>query len=171
MHHLHDPAESEIARLNDRLELLEAERAILRTLYAYGHATDRGDAHAWADLFTDDGVCDVQDPASGPVQRSVNGREALTALMRGFARPPRSRHRHLLIEPVVEVDADLTSATATSYFAVLREHEGAPCVWAFGRYLDELVRERDGVWRFRRRTAALDSLDAAQPPLAEGQQA
>jgi hypothetical protein len=157
-----------VEQLLSRLELLEAERAILRRLHAYGHATDRADAEAFADCFTADGVCDVQDPSGGPVARRVVGRAALVALMKGFARPPASRHRHLLIEPVIEVDPTLDTARATSYFAVVREHEGAPCVWAFGRYLDELVRERDGDWRFARRTAALDSVDASQPPLAEG---
>jgi hypothetical protein len=151
-----------------RLELLEAERAILRRLHAYGHATDRGDEEAFADCFTADGICDVQDPDGGPVQRTVSGREALLELMRGFARPPGSRHRHLLIEPVIDLAANLHSAGATSYFVVVREYAGAPHVWAFGRYLDELVREADGDWRFSRRTAALDALDGSQPPLAEG---
>ncbi|HEX3910025.1 MAG TPA: nuclear transport factor 2 family protein [Solirubrobacteraceae bacterium] len=157
-----------VEQLLSRLELLEAERAILRRLHAYGHATDRADAEGFADCFTANGVCDVQDPSGGPVERRVVGRAALVALIEGFARPPASRHRHLLIEPVIDLAPTLDSATATSYFAVLREHEGTPCVWAFGRYLDELVREGDGDWRFARRTAALDSVDASQPPLAEG---
>ena len=158
----------ELQALRDRLELLEAERAVLRTLHAYGHTTDRADAEAWALLFTADGICDVTDPAGGPVAQRVQGREALLTLMRGFARPPRSRHRHLLIEPVIDISPDRVTATATSYFAVLRGRDGAPRVWAFGRYLDELVREADGVWRFRQRTAALDAVDASLPPLAQG---
>jgi hypothetical protein len=159
---------SELGQLSRRLELLEAERGVLRTLHAYGHATDRGDVDAFADCFTVDGVCDVQDPARGSVERSVEGRAALQELMRGFARPPESRHRHLLIEPVINVQSDLAGATAVSYFAVLRERDGVPFLWAFGRYIDELVCETDGVWRLRRRTAALDSVDASMPPLAEG---
>jgi hypothetical protein len=151
-----------------RLELLEAERAILRRLHAYGHATDRGDAEAFADCFTADGICDVQDPDGGPVQRTVSGREALLELMRGFARPPGSRHRHLLVEPVIDLAPDLQSASAISYFVVVREYSDAPRVWAFGRYLDELVSDAEGSWRFTRRTAALDAVDSSQPPLAEG---
>ena len=159
---------SEIEALRRRLDLLEAERGVLRTLHAYGHTTDRADAEGWAGLFTDDGVCDVTDPSGGPVAQRVEGREALLALMGGFAKPPDSRHRHLLIEPVIDINENGTTARAISYFAVLREREGAPTVWAFGRYLDELVRDENGIWRFRRRTAALDSVDASMAPLAQG---
>jgi hypothetical protein len=151
-----------------RLDLLEAERAVLRRLHLYGHATDRADADAFAACFTADGVCEVIDPDAGPVAKRVVGRQQLLALMAGFARPPASRHRHLLIEPLIEVAEDLSSASAVSYFAVLREHDGRPCVWAFGRYLDELIREQDGEWRLRLRVAALDSSDGSQSPLAHG---
>ncbi|HEX4466626.1 MAG TPA: nuclear transport factor 2 family protein [Solirubrobacteraceae bacterium] len=159
---------AELDDIRARLKLLEAERGILRTLHAYGHATDRADAEAFADCFTDDGVCCVQDPAGGPVERTVEGRAALLDLMNGFARPPASRHRHLLIEPVIDIADDLSSATATSYFAVLRERDARPVVWAFGRYLDELVCGDDDRWRLRHRTAALDAVDGSQRPLAEG---
>jgi SnoaL-like protein len=161
-------AMDELEALRVRLELLEAERGVLRTLHAYGHATDRADEESFAGCFTAGGVCDVTDPAGGPVAQRVEGRDALLTLIRGFARPPASRHRHLLIEPVIDIAEDGKTARAVSYFAVLRERDGKPSVWAFGRYLDDLVLEDDGVWRLRRRVAALDSVDASMAPLAHG---
>ena len=41
--------------LATRLKLLEDERAILRTLYRYGHGVDAGEEEAWVDCFTEDG--------------------------------------------------------------------------------------------------------------------
>ena len=46
--------------IESRLALLEAESAILKNLYRYGHAIDYGDEEAWVDCFTEDGVFDVR---------------------------------------------------------------------------------------------------------------
>src|SRR5262249_35391909 len=46
--------------VEDRLDALEAERAILDTLYRYGHTIDYGDEAGWVDCFTTDAVYDVR---------------------------------------------------------------------------------------------------------------
>jgi hypothetical protein len=156
--------EEELAR---RLALLEDERAILRTMHAYPHAIDYGRESAWVDCFTEDGVFDVRDK-TGTTARVVAGRDELVAFAAGFSRPPDRWHKHLLIEPLIEVDGD--TARASAYFAVLVEHEDAPVPWVFGRYRDTLVRGSDGGWRFRERISEVESVRPGMPPLAFSRQ-
>jgi hypothetical protein len=69
-----------------------------------------------------------------------------------------------VIEPLIEVGGDV--ASATSYFAVLRDEESRPALWVFGRYRDTLVRCGDGRWRFSLRIAEVESVDTRYPSLA-----
>ena len=69
-----------------------------------------------------------------------------------------------MIEPLVDVAGDV--ATATSYFAVLRDEGSQPILWVFGRYLDTLVRCPDGRWRFSLRIAEVESADTRYRSLA-----
>jgi len=48
--------EERVAELEARLNLLEAERGILQTLYRYGHVVDYGPVDQRLDCFTEDGV-------------------------------------------------------------------------------------------------------------------
>src|SRR5581483_10804353 len=98
-----------------RLALLEDERQILRLLHTYPPAIDYGGDEAWADCFTDDGVFDSRDRIGGN-GRVLRGRAELLDFARRFSRPPARWHKHLIVEPLVDVDGD--TAHATSYFAV-----------------------------------------------------
>jgi ketosteroid isomerase-like protein len=140
----------------ERLERLEAEGAILRTLYAYGHAIDYGDEEAWVDCFTEDGVFDVRTPRPERFNSRLEGRDELRRFVASHSRAPERWHKHLVIEPVVQVDGE--TATCESYFGVLVDHEGMPFLSTFGRYLDRLARGADGRWRFRERLAEVESL-------------
>lgn len=150
--------------IDARLRLLEDERAILRTLHAYGHAVDAADRDAYLDLWTQDAAFDARGRQPGDVSRVVRGVEARTDFIEHFSRPPIGWHKHLLIEPLVDVDGD--TARVVSYFAVLREEEDRPIVWVFGRYRDTLVRCSDGTWRFAERIAEVESADARYGSLA-----
>ena len=108
-------------QLRVRVQLLEDQRAILGVLNAYGHAIDYGDEERYLDLWTDDGAFDARGRVSGDVARVVRGREALADFAAHFSRPPERWHKHLVIEPLIEVEGD--TAGATSYFAVLRDEE------------------------------------------------
>lgn len=152
------------AALRTRLALLEDERAILRTLHAYGHAIDVADEEAYLDLWVDDASFDSRGRNPSDVTRVVRGREALADFVRHFSRPPGGWHKHLVIEPLIDVAGDV--ATVSSYFAVLREEEDAPFVWVFGRYRDRLVRCPDGRWRFAHRVAEVESIDPRYGSLA-----
>ena len=110
--------------VTERLERLEAEGAILRTLYAYGHAIDYGDEEAWVDCFTEDGVFDVRTPRPERFNARLAGRDELRRFVANHSRAPERWHKHLVIEPVVHVDRE--TATCESYFGVLVDHEGMP---------------------------------------------
>jgi SnoaL-like domain len=156
-------ATATIEALEQRLALLEDERAILRNLHAYPPAIDHGGDEAWADCFTEDGIFDSRGRDDGTT-RVLRGREALIDFARHFARPPARHSKHLILEPLIHVDGD--SAQATSYFAVLVDFEDRPCVWVFGRYTDTLARCADGKWRFSKRIAQVESADQRVPLLA-----
>src|SRR5947209_2354350 len=102
-----------IEALEQRLARLEDERAILRNLHAYPPAIDHGGDEAWADCFTEDGIFDSRS-GDGGTTRVLQGREALTDFASRFARPPERHSKHLILEPLIEVDGD--TAHSTSYF-------------------------------------------------------
>ena len=150
-----------MAQLEERLAALEAERAILRTLYAYGHSIDAGDEARWVDCFTADGVF-----AAWVTSRTIRG-SASPAAPSSRRSSPSTRaadpaHKHLVIEPLIDVDG--SNATCISYFAVLMHHDDAPLLRVFGRYHDQLAAEEDGRWRFRaaRRRDPVDAPGAAR---------
>lgn len=59
------------------------------------------------------------------------------------------RTKHLVNNPIIEVNEADNSATARSYYTVYQAADGFPLqLVASGRYHDELERV-DGVWRFR----------------------
>lgn len=153
-----------LAALEQRLAAVEAERGVLATLYAYGHAIDAGDEERWLDCFTEDGRFSASGQNRAKMGFDVQGREQLADFISRHTRRPEQFHQHLVIEPVIEVDGD--RARSTSYFLVLMRWERLPRIRAFGRYEDELVRGADGRWRFRHRHANIDGADATLPRIA-----
>ena len=154
----------DLAAIRARLRVLEDERAILRTLHAYGHSVDRADAEEYLELWTEDAAFDSRGRSPGDVNRVVRGVEARTDFIEHFSRPPVGWHQHQIVEPLIEVDGD--TAQVRSYFCVLREEEEMPAVWVFGRYRDTLVRCSDGAWRFSERIAEVESIDRRYGSLA-----
>lgn len=125
-----------------RLEVLEAERDILRTMYRYAHCIDYGLEKEWVDLFVEDAV----------YQRATQrhqGRAELSAFIAAHTRPPAKYNKHLLIEPIITLRGD--EATVVSYYARIDDGESGPFVFSFGRYHDRLVKCEDGKWRFKER--------------------
>jgi hypothetical protein len=160
-----------LAGLADRLAGLEAERAVLDTLYRYGHSIDYGDREAWLDCFTDDGVFELTYPQGVPAGASSRpggeatatgtryaGTAALTRFINDHSSAPAAWHKHFLVEPRVVLAVDRATATVTSYFARLDDRAGQRVIMAFGRYRDDLAIGDDGRWRFRHRLAEIESL-------------
>jgi len=149
-----------LAEVLSRLESLEAEREIVRTIYQFGHSIDYGLEADWLDCFLPDGELDViygeRPPnrvalgtrhARGVVHR---GREQLAAWIAGHTRPPARIHKHLYVEPRITVSGG--SATSVTYMTRVDLLDGRPEVYAFGRYHDQWRRCDDGRWRIKHRT-------------------
>jgi hypothetical protein len=144
-----------------RLQVLEAERGVLATLYRYGHALDYGAEADWVDCFAPTAHYEVREPGAGRV-RSYDGRDELAAFAAAHTRAPGRIHKHVVVDPVIAVDGE--HATAVSYFLRLDHVDGEREVYAFGRYRDELVRGAGGRWRFAVRIAEVESRRARRAP-------
>lgn len=127
-----------------RLERLEDERAIVRTMYRYAHAQYNGDREMFLDCFTED--AEVERTRHG---RVVRGRAGIGAWFDMISHAPEEYHKHVLVEPVIDIDGD--RAVVSSDFLFVQDCDTGPFISHFGHYTDELERCADGEWRLRRR--------------------
>jgi hypothetical protein len=151
-----------------RLERLEAERDILRMLYAYSHHLDLGEDEEWAGCFTEDGAIDVHYlPEKLPHARVAEGtrhatgirhtgRRQLLAFVAGHDHPPAHVFKHLFIEPRITVDGD--SGGGIAYLVRVDDVRGEPRVTSFGRYVDRYRRVGPGEWRIAERVVELEGV-------------
>jgi SnoaL-like domain len=131
------------------------ERAILRVLYSYCHAIDYGEEARWLGLFTADSIFHVDMPRGLPPIHCA-GQKELAAFIGAHPRAPAALHKHLLLNPLIDLQGD--EARAASYFQMLLDIDGTPATYCFGRYLDRLVRSESGLWQFRERVAQVQSM-------------
>ena len=146
--------------VESRLQLLEDERDVLKTLYAYGSAIDYGLEADFADCWTEDAVLlwgktPHRQLPQFPVRR-LEGRDAIVEAFRAHTHAPDLFHKHLLYQPTIRIDGD--RAFVRSGFGRLDESPEGPVIRSFGRYVDELVRCADGRWRFESREAEVESV-------------
>lgn len=158
-----------------RLDALEAEREIVRTIYQFGHTIDYGLEAEWLDCFLPEGELDVIYGDRPPNRIALGtrhsrgvlhrGTKQLAAWIAGHTRPPVRIHKHLYVEPRISLDGD--SATSITYMTRVDVIGGRPEVYAFGRYHDEWRRCEDGRWRLKRRKIEIEGqLEGAPPPYA-----
>jgi 3-phenylpropionate/cinnamic acid dioxygenase small subunit len=145
---------TELTDLERRVAHLETVAAITDVLYQYAYSLDYGDEAGFLGCFTDGAVWEAQNAVNGSVMRH-EGRVALAEFVAGHTRPPSMYHKHLVVEPRVEVDGDV--ARSSCYFVlVVGAPGGLPEVVTFGRYLDTL-RKEDGTWRIATRRAEAEA--------------
>jgi ketosteroid isomerase-like protein len=150
---------TDLDALTERLDRLEAERAIVQTMYAYGRALDYGDRDAFLDCFTDDADYVVDMRLGGPAVLQFHGRDELAGYHEWHTHAPDAWHKHVGTNPSITMDGD--RATAVSYFMRLDSdaETGAPSiVSSSGRYVDEFARGDDGAWRIRSRVCEVENL-------------
>jgi 3-phenylpropionate/cinnamic acid dioxygenase small subunit len=147
---------TDLASILARLQVLEDERAVLSTLQRYGHYIDYGRAEEWVQLFTADatylitsGRPDVDSTTT------VSGHDELRDFIGRHSHAPELFHKHVLAEPMISVNGD--EASAESYWLLALERKGNRAgIVGFGRYLDTLRRQPNGVWLFTQRRIEVD---------------
>lgn len=150
-----------LAALERRLARLEDEAAIHSLIAAYGPLVDSGSADEVAELWTEDGVYDVEDLA-------MDDRAAIHAMVSGDA------HQgligigatHFLGPAHVTVEGDTARAVCHSILMVHRDGRYFPA--RSGANLFRLVRTDSG-WQVKHRTTrSLDGSETARTLLSSG---
>ena len=125
--------------------------AITDLIYHYAELIDAGDF---------DGLGRLLGRASfgGPRTPTVSGAQNIAGLFamttKRFPETGTPRTRHLVLNPIVEIDGD--TATARSTFCVVQATDTVPLQpIVVGRYYDTFVRDQDG-WHFTERIAAVE---------------
>jgi len=118
-------------------------------LYIYGERIDLGDLEGIADMFVH---ASILAPAVGA---KVTGREEVLAMYRSSTRlyedngTPHTKH--VITNPIIEIDEAKGLASARSYFTVFQVVDDFPLQPIIaGRYHDRFERV-DGTWRFAER--------------------
>ena len=147
-----------MATIEERLKVLEDKREILRTLHAYAHCLDYGDEEGFLDCWTEDAHL-----GWSIFPQPLKGHAHIREGFRVHTHAPDAWHKHMLAEPQITLAGD--RATVSSYFFRLDPYQstGGPEIYAFGRYLDKLVRCKDGRWRFSERLVEKEAAREEKP--------
>jgi ketosteroid isomerase-like protein len=149
-----------IEGLVQRVQVLEDERAIHRTLVRYGFAVDGNDAEALVGLYTDDTVIEID---GTPLFHGSDGARALINSEAHQAILPNCAH---MIGPLsIEIDGD--RAVAVGYACVVVREGDALQIWREGCNRWELER-RPGAWRIAHRQSYAIGDPGAQEILRSG---
>ena len=138
-----------------RLQRLEDVAEIERLIMDYARHLDARDLHAYSRLFCADGEWSGN---TGHAQ----GPDAIQAMLEERLPPnppgPGPTSRHVVSNPVIDVDGD--KATASVTWALIRrgDDHDEPELALLGHYDDVLAREEGG-WRFKSRRAHIDIPD------------
>jgi hypothetical protein len=145
-----DPDLSLLQRRVDRLEALtarvEALSAVKRLQHAYGHYSELGLWHDFADLFADTGI--------GYYTQGALDREGIRSLFLkevGQGRLGLADGRiypHISMQPVITLAADGESATGRWRIMAMLGGYQRSASWSGGLYENQYVRE-NGVWKFK----------------------
>ncbi|WP_233345655.1 nuclear transport factor 2 family protein [Burkholderia cepacia] len=127
---------------------------IANLLYRYAALLDAGDLPGMAALFRHARIKVAEDAPT------IGADELLALFDARVKRYPcgTPRTKHVITNPVIEIDEAAQRATARSYYTVLQATEGFPLQpIAAGRYHDAFERV-DGAWRFAFRDYTLCDL-------------
>lgn len=119
--------------------------SITNLLYRYAESMDAGDLESAAALFNHARL------KLAPDGDAVVDSAGILQLWRGLVKihaDGTPRTKHVITNPILDIDDEAGAATCRSYYTVLQQTEAiALQVIAAGRYHDEFERV-DGVWRF-----------------------
>jgi 3-phenylpropionate/cinnamic acid dioxygenase small subunit len=130
----------------------QPETEIANLLYSYAEYMDSGDFAGAASLFRH-----ARLRVDGGGDSTVDA-DTMLSLWRGMVivySDGTPRTKHVVTNPIIEVDDDAATATCRSYYTVLQQTDGFPLqVIVTGRYHDRFERS-DGHWRFAYRDYSL----------------
>ncbi|MQY17026.1 nuclear transport factor 2 family protein [Nocardia macrotermitis] len=131
-----------LARLEQRLQRVEDELAILRLLTSYGPLADAGSTDA-AEIWSQDGEYDVDG-------WHMRGRDEVRAMIRSEAhhRIIDSGSAHFFGPPSITLDGD--EAVAVCESILVRHNDDGPYIWRAGAHRIRLRRTSEG-WRVTHR--------------------
>ena len=125
---------------------------ICQLLYRYAELMDNGDLQGVAELLQYAAI------KNGPADDKPRNSKQMLALWQRMIKihsDGTPRTRHLINNPIIDIDETAGTATARSYYTVLQCTDKLPLqVIASGRYHDTFVRV-DGQWRFASRDYSL----------------
>jgi hypothetical protein len=125
----------------DKLEIVELHAR-------YNRAIDTGQAEAWADCFTQDGVFDAR-------TRYAKGTAELIDFARFYHQEPTFKGAvHWNANIVIDGDGD--EADVHADFALIRSEPSGGRIMSTGSYAS-IVRKVDGEWRFALRKSTVGS--------------
>jgi 3-phenylpropionate/cinnamic acid dioxygenase small subunit len=131
---------------------MSAETEIANLLYRYAEFMDTGDFAGAAALFDH-----ARLRVGGGGDGTVDAATILTVWESGVRRYPDGtpRTKHVVTNPIIEVDEAAGTATCRSYYTVLQQTDGLPLQpIVAGRYHDDFERV-DGKWRYAFRDYSL----------------
>jgi hypothetical protein len=149
----------EIAALAQRVEALEQRQAVLDALHRYSKAIDLGERAEWVDCFTEDGVFDIRSQLPDYPGERYAGVSELRAFIETHSSPPQAHHKHLYVDPDIEIEGG--EARASAYFVHLIDRVARPAMISYGRYLDLLRYCPDERWRIAKRIAEVQASDSS----------
>lgn len=127
--------------------------AILNLLYTYADRVDSGDLDGAAALFTHARVKSRGLPGDGTTDAA--GLREIWEQFIAIYPDGTPRTKHVITNPIVEIDDSGTRATCRSYYTVVQQTDDYPLqVVCCGRYHDELEKV-DGAWRYSFRDYSL----------------
>ncbi len=135
---------AQLAALEPEVAQLTAENAVLNLQNAYGYYADRKLWDDVADLFADDGTLEIGQ--SGVYVGRASIRRGLEQFGPAGLRTGEIND-HILMQPIVTVGSDGTTAKARGVYLGMTGTVGAGAEWREGLYENELVRD-GGVWKF-----------------------
>jgi hypothetical protein len=139
--------ETELATLEQQMQLLEDTKAIKRLQRAYGYYVDKKLSREIGALFANDPATSAELGGSGVYVGKGRVAEFYDRIIGGEGLSEGDLFNHMILQGIVHVADDGLTAKGRWRALIQIGTHGETAVWAEGPYENEYVKE-DGVWKF-----------------------
>ncbi|HLF11892.1 MAG TPA: nuclear transport factor 2 family protein [Gammaproteobacteria bacterium] len=139
--------ETELAALEDQMQLLEDTKAIKRLQRAYGYYVDKKLSREIGALFADDPATSAELGGSGVYVGKARVAKFYDRIIGGEGLDQGELFNHMILQGIVHVADDGLTAKGRWRALIQIGTHGESAIWAEGPYENEYVKE-DGVWKF-----------------------